>query len=211
MANLGKIARLTADLRNEVCLRLYNGETSATILPWLNAQPEVAKVLTAHFDGAPITPQNLSEWKSGEYAKWIARREKVQNLKELSTYAAKLAAQSGNLASGGAAIIAGKVLEAIDEIEIDGANPETLSALVSAVSRLQAGEVSAQKLLNDKKRLEHDSVRLELEKEKFQRDTVELFITWAADERAKSIALSAEPQDVKMDKLLKLMYGDVAE
>ena len=43
----GKIARLPHGVREEVNLRLVNGETSTTILPWLNGLPEVQVVLQA--------------------------------------------------------------------------------------------------------------------------------------------------------------------
>jgi hypothetical protein len=211
MANLGKISRLPAEIRNEVCLRLHNGETSATILPWINALPETAHIVAEYFDGMPITPQNLSEWKSGEFNKWLSRREKISNLKELSRFAAKLSESGGNLASGSAAIIAGKILEIIDELNIDTSDPEKLAQLARAITSLQSGELAAQKLRNENIKLKHDADRLKIEKQKFRRETAELFIKWAADERAKEIALSGEEKSVKMDKLLKLMYGDVAE
>lgn len=44
----------------------------------------------------------------------------------------------------------------------------------------------------------------------FRADTVELFIKWVDDEQAKQIALSSEDKNVKMEKLLELMYGDAA-
>ena len=210
MANFGKISRLPAELRNEICVRLYNGETSATILPWLNARPEAVKLVSEQFDGSPITPQNLSEWKGGEYAKWLSRREKIQNLKELSMWAADVSRRGVNLAGGSAAIIAGKILEIADDLQISVDEPEKLAALTRAVAQLQNGELAAQKLRNENVRLKHAAEKLELERQKFRRDTVELFIKWVADEQAKQIALSSEDKNVKMEKLLELMYGDAA-
>ena len=210
MANFGKIARLPAELRNEICVRLHNGETSATILPWLNARPEAVKLVSEQFDGSPITPQNLSEWKGGEYAKWLSRREKIQNLKELSMWAADVSRRGVNLAGGSAAIIAGKILEIADDLQISVDEPEKLAALTRAVAQLQNGELAAQKLRNENVRLKHAAEKLELERQKFRRDTVELFIKWVADEQAKQIALSSEDKNVKMEKLLELMYGDAA-
>lgn len=211
MANFGKISRLPADLRNEVCVRLHNGETSATILPWLNSQPDVIKVITEQFEGSPITPQNISEWRNGEYLKWQSKREKLQDLKELSLWASKVASQGVNLASGSATIIAGKILEIADDLDISVHEPEKLAALTRAVAQLQSGELAAQKLRNENIKLKHDADRLKIEKEKFKRETVSLFIEWVADERAKEIALSGEEKSVKMDKLLELMYGDVVK
>ncbi len=210
MANFGKISRLPAELRNEICVRLHNGETSATILPWLNARPEAVKLVSEQFDGSPITPQNLSEWKGGEYAKWLSRREKIQNLKELSMWAADVSRRGVNLAGGSAAIIAGKILEIADDLQISVDEPEKLAALTRAVAQLQNGELAAQKLRNENVRLKHAAEKLELERQKFRRDTVELFIKWVADEQAKQIALSSEDKNVKMEKLLELMYGDAA-
>lgn len=211
MANFGKIARLPAELRNEICVRLHNGETSATILPWLNARPEAVRLVSEQFDGSPITPQNLSEWKGGEYAKWLSRREKIQNLKELSMWAADVSRRGVNLAGGSAAIIAGKILEIADDLQISVDEPEKLAALTRAVAQLQNGELAAQKLRNENVRLKHAAEKLELERQKFRRDTVELFIRWVADEQAKQIALSSEDKNVKMEKLLELMYGDAAK
>ncbi len=211
MANFGKISRLPAELRNEICVRLHNGETSATILPWLNARPEAVKLVSEQFDGSPITPQNLSEWKGGEYAKWLSRREKIQNLKELSMWAADVSRRGVNLAGGSAAIIAGKILEIADDLQISVDEPEKLAALTRAVAQLQNGELAAQKLRNENVRLKHAAEKLELERQKFRRDTVELFIKWVADEQAKQIALSSEDKNVKMEKLLELMYGDAAK
>ena len=211
MANIGKISRLPAELLNKVCIKLYNGETSASILPWLNSQPEAVKVISEQFEGIAITPQNLSEWKSGEYNRWLARREKIQNLKELSTWASKAAEQGVNLASGSAAIIAGKVLEIIDDLEISIDEPEKIEQLTRSITKLQQGELAVAKLRNEHTKLKHDKERLRIEREKFQRDTVELFIKWVADEHAKEIALSNENKSIKMEKLLELMYGDLVK
>ena len=211
MANFGKISRLPAELRNEVCVRLHNGETSATILPWLNSQAEAVKIISEQFEGVAITPQNLSEWKNGEYKKWLARREKIQNLKELSLWASKVSAQGVNLASGSAAIIAGKILEIADDMEISVEDPDKLAILTRAVAQLQNGELAAQKLRNENIKLKHDADRLKIEKQKFQRETCKMFIKWANDERAKEIALSGETESIKMDKLLELMYGDIVK
>ena len=143
MANFGKISRLPAELRNEICVRLHNGETSATILPWLNARPEAVRLVSEQFDGSPITPQNLSEWKGGEYAKWLSRREKIQNLKELSMWAADVSRRGVNLAGGSAAIIAGKILEIADDLQISVDEPEKLAALTRAVAQLQNSNSNA--------------------------------------------------------------------
>jgi hypothetical protein len=41
MSRNGKIAHLPGNVRDELNQRLENGEEGATLLPWLNALPEV--------------------------------------------------------------------------------------------------------------------------------------------------------------------------
>jgi hypothetical protein len=36
--------------------------------------PEVQAILSQHFDGRPIKPQNLYEWKQGGYAVWLHQK-----------------------------------------------------------------------------------------------------------------------------------------
>ena len=70
-ALLGKIARLPADIRDEVSLRLYNGRTYPDILAWLNELPPVKEILAARFDAAPVNTQNLSNWRATGFLRWL--------------------------------------------------------------------------------------------------------------------------------------------
>lgn len=74
-ARNGKIARLPAAVREELNLRLEQSEESPDLLQWLNALPEVQEILTQHFDGVPISPQNLSQWRLGGFQEWLLRRQ----------------------------------------------------------------------------------------------------------------------------------------
>jgi hypothetical protein len=42
---------------------------------WLNSCGPVRETLAAHFDGRPITEQNLSEWKQGGFKDWQNHQE----------------------------------------------------------------------------------------------------------------------------------------
>lgn len=68
----GKIARLSAKLREDVCRRLHDGATGPAICDWLNALPEVKTMLASLFDGEPVNPQNVSAWRNGGFRKWQA-------------------------------------------------------------------------------------------------------------------------------------------
>jgi hypothetical protein len=85
MRRTGKIARLPAAVREEINRRLDDGQKSKTILPWLNALPEVKAVVDAEFGGNFITKHNLSEWNTGGYAAWAEKqrlRESVDSFLE---------------------------------------------------------------------------------------------------------------------------------
>jgi len=78
----GKIAKLPVDVRVELHGRMENGEDGAVLLEWLNGLPEVQESLKAHFGGAPVSKQNLSEWRQGGFREWQIRRELIGQASE---------------------------------------------------------------------------------------------------------------------------------
>jgi type II secretory pathway component PulJ len=84
MSRHGKIAHLPGNVRAELNQRMDNGEEGTTLLPWLNALPEVQKSLKEHFDGVPISKQNLSEWHQGGFREWQVRDELIVQARQLS-------------------------------------------------------------------------------------------------------------------------------
>jgi hypothetical protein len=84
MTRHGKIARLPEPVREELNARLEKGEEGAPLLRWLNARPEVKEGLKEQFDGAPITKQNLSEWRLGGWREWQMREDLIAEASRLS-------------------------------------------------------------------------------------------------------------------------------
>jgi hypothetical protein len=78
MSRNGKIARLPGTIRDELNQRLENGEEAPPLLAWLNGLPEVQRSLKDHFDGAPVSKQNLSEWRQGGFREWQIREELIE-------------------------------------------------------------------------------------------------------------------------------------
>ena len=74
----GKIARLPWAIRDQLNQRLADGQPASQILPWLHSLPEVRQILKDQFKGCPITPQNLSHWKSGGYVDWVHHQDARQ-------------------------------------------------------------------------------------------------------------------------------------
>src|SRR5690349_6814976 len=79
----GKIARLPHSLREQLNQRLLDGQTSKTILPWLNHLPEVKTLLAAEFASQPINRQNLCAWKKGGFRDWLIRRDSLEFIQNL--------------------------------------------------------------------------------------------------------------------------------
>jgi hypothetical protein len=156
MARTGKIARLPHDLREEVCRRLLDNQTSAQLLPWLNAQAAAVALWEHEFEGQPANAENLSQWRHGGFREWKERRERVENLKTLSAFAHELTLSGGHVADGAAAVISGQILEALEQagnLVATGGSDDAekdpnagLVAMARAVSTLQAGALSKRKL-----------------------------------------------------------------
>jgi hypothetical protein len=75
----GKIARLPGNIREELNIRLDDGQEADEILTWLNALPEVREILANQFEGSPISPQNLSAWRHGGFQEWLFQTRFIES------------------------------------------------------------------------------------------------------------------------------------
>jgi len=58
------------------------------------------------------------------------------------------------------------------------------------------------------KQIAQKDQQLALDEKKFQRDTCELFVTWAQDQRARQIVEGPESNDAKTEQLGQLIFGE---
>jgi hypothetical protein len=87
----GKIARLPFAIREELNHRLIENEPARSIAGWLNAHSTVRLFIDRLFEGRPITEQNISEWRKGGYEEWLAQRDVLSNVCDLTEKAARTA------------------------------------------------------------------------------------------------------------------------
>jgi hypothetical protein len=92
----GKIARLPREVRDELNRRLDNGEDGPSLLAWLNGRPGTLQVMQDHFGGAPVTKQNLSEWRQGGWLDWQRQQEALILADRLLEGAADLEQRAGD-------------------------------------------------------------------------------------------------------------------
>lgn len=154
----GKIARLAAPIREQLNTRLNNGESGPKLVAWLNALPETRELLQAEYEGRPISEQNLSEWRNGGYAEWLARRE-------MSQQAAAFAAQAATLAP--AAITTDALFQnliALYAVAMQSWSPAEMNPAHAFIDSLKP-------LLKDVlaiRKSEQNALRLALEREKLE-------------------------------------------
>jgi hypothetical protein len=90
MSRNGKIAHLTRELRHQINQRLEDGQEADAILAWLNGMEGVQQMLEENFAGAPISAQNLSEWRQGGFREWSLRRAIIEQAASASELAEDL-------------------------------------------------------------------------------------------------------------------------
>lgn len=213
----GKIARLPHVLREEVNRRLMDGETSRKILPWLNATAEAAAIWERDFEGVPASAQNLSEWKLGGWKEWRERKDRVENLKTLSSFAHDLTRAGGSIADGAASILSGQILEALEQagnLCVTGGSDDAekdpndgLAKMAGAIASLQKATTARGKLELDKKRVRQKDDQLALDREKFETQSVKKFLEFARSPDAQAVLDSGKPKDAILADLRVLMFG----
>ncbi len=129
MKRTGKIARLPHHLRDQLNQRLHNGEPGVDLIKWLNALPEVQALLAEHFNGVPISPQNLSEWNNGGFLDWLTTQELLEDAREFAANTAELPGfTDGHLADCLAHAITARYAVLLGKMPLEGAlNPDLLA------------------------------------------------------------------------------------
>ncbi|MGD1085877.1 MAG: hypothetical protein ABSA47_14165 [Verrucomicrobiota bacterium] len=90
----GKISRLPHHIREQVHIRLRDGQRGRQIVSWLNSLAEARQEVALSFGGHPISERNLSEWKQRAHPAWLLQQETLAE-------AARFMAQSCQLAQAG--------------------------------------------------------------------------------------------------------------
>jgi hypothetical protein len=90
MSRIGKIARLPAPLREQINVRLQNGENGRDIIAWLNSNDEVNALLAGEFGGHEINDENLSQWKQHGYHDWEILQATLAETQRIASEGAEL-------------------------------------------------------------------------------------------------------------------------
>lgn len=203
----GKIGALPHTLREQVNLRLLDGQVDSEILPWLNALPETKKRMKERFKGEPISPQNLSAWRTGPYQEWLQERQEIAATKELARFSADLAeAAGGRMSAGAKALATGRIMARLQGMG-DETDLEALIETIKAVKDLHKADVDGVKVDLEKTKVQQAERQLVLAEDKFRRETAELILKHLKDEQVRAIAEGKGTKEVKMDQLIMHIWG----
>jgi hypothetical protein len=156
MTRLGKIARLPRKLREELNVRLQNGEVGTELVEWLNGLEAAQKVLKARFEGRPISEQNLSEWKQGGYEDWGRHQENCAYAAMLMEMSSDLEEEAGEkrLEERLVAPLAMGLARLLREAEEMPAGPERHKMILEVARQLS--QLRRDSLLAERVRIERD-------------------------------------------------------
>ena len=202
-----KIGRLPFAIRNELNERIRDGVGGSEILAWLNADKETRKILR-ELKAGEINAQNLTDWRSSGYRDWLEDQGQADRIRRLAEISQTLASAAGGNAAGVCCNIAtAKIMDALES-----ADEEQGADLAKALVQLRAGENAAQKVALAEEKNAIQKEQLELSRAKFERDTARLFVKWAQNKDALSIATDRKlGGDEKTERLGRLMFGDLWE
>jgi len=201
-ARKGKIARLPHAIRHEVNARLHDGIPGPDILTWLNDLPEVRTILSAQFNGEPVKPQNLSDWRQGGYQDWLRESEQYEQARQTTDHAQYICNSLGLDPSDAlSVIITGHLVKLLSgEATLDDLSK--LGPLFNAVTNVK-------KVGLDQRKVEQAAADLDLRQKKFQRDTAQLFLKWYKDKRAADVIDNpGMSTDEKTEVLGQIMFGE---
>lgn len=202
-----KIGRLPFAVRNELNERIRDGEGGPAILAWLNAGKATRRVLR-ELKAGEINAQNLTDWRSGGYADWLADQERADRIRRLAEISSTIASAAGGNAAGvGCNIAAAKIMDILEE-----SDPEKVADLAKALVQLHSSENADKKVALAEEKNALAKEQLSLSRAKFERDTARLFVKWAQNRDAVALATDRGlGADEKTERLGRLMFGDLWE
>jgi len=143
MMRNGKVALLPVEIREELNERLLAGEAGPSLLEWLNGLRVVRRVLKAHFGGADITLQNLSEWRQGGHVDWLETKDLEEKVATVRTRASDLDGVTP-VSEGVAAVLAAELARMtvvrLREAPDTEAKWERLERLLKQLNQLRRGD-----------------------------------------------------------------------
>lgn len=181
------LTRLSFELREELCHRLRDRQSWKQLNAWLNP--------LCH---GPYKAQNFSQFKQSKrhYVAWLSEQRKLDERRDRADSLRR------ELAADGFSTVDHAMLSLVDSLADPDINPVKATSALAALKSAHTAGVRAE-LEKERVKLAKESANLN--REKFQFQVAGQFLSWYADERARSIADSASSNTDKIQKLVTLM------
>lgn len=235
----GKIHRLSFETRLEVRNRLLNNRKQSETLEWLHSLPETGPMLEELFDGKPITPQNLSDYKSSrEYQTWLLRQERIADIRTVSQFARDLGEVTvhGQSSSASVDLAGGHILARLESLISCQADDDELKPVLDAIHRLRLREIQGgtlnlkrqeredrkeakaaeleekrlQRLLREKE-LEEKARERQDRRDKFELEAAGKLLELARSQEVQAVITGPLDQTSKIQQLRRFMYPQLVE
>lgn len=209
MPRNGKIARLPRAVREELNRRMDDGEQGEPLLRWLNELPATQKVVAAHFEGAAVNKQNLSDWRLGGFVEWQARQELTEDSLDLGGDVEDLAAaRSGahkNLTENLATVVGLRYARLVmdwkgEPDEAFEKKAKALRGMVRDVTELRRSDLRAAKQALDEKWRDHQRV-------KDAGEVLEIFDRWNQIDEVREIYGQSWPSEEERLRAVRRKYN----
>lgn len=195
-ARRSKIARLPWELRSRVCEMIADGRPAREVCGLVNSTDALSSRGLA-----PLTEQNVSEWRAGGQKDWEKNRAAASRLARLNEEALHLVeASGGDPAAVGSRILAGRISTMLEALGAEESVP-----LAKALASLRQAETAAARIELEKRRADHADEALALEREKFRWQAASAALKLFEQKRAAEIAAGPGTNDEKIRALLAFM------
>jgi len=202
----GKIASLPPEMRDQVNLRLLDGEELRSLVRWLNAEPGARRMLAEKFGGELVSIQNLSDWKKHGHREWLLRREALEDARAIREQAGELQeATGGALADHMAEVLMARLLRAFRAWDGSLQSRSGKELMMLRGMCREAGEM---------RRASHSAARLQLEREHLElerRNQSEFmkaeFDKWLATPEARERMMQAQKKARWKHDRLRQVFG----
>lgn len=191
----GKIAHLPRRLRDRINQALYNRTTAKYLVTSLNQMPEVKAVLAQYFDGRPLIPHNIYEWKHGGYRDWLHRRQILEQQRELAADARDLAGTAEDMADSLFGMLTLDYAQLL--MNRDKETPEAFEKKRKALGDLAQDVVRLRRCHLNARRVEVQEARLERDNDHTDEQLLFKFAEWSANPEVRRACILAPMEKMR--------------
>lgn len=204
-----KIDRLPMQIRDQIGAWMRDGKTDSEILPLVNSREDIrAHLAKMNYGGRPdrptvpeISAANISDWRNTSFVQWQKDQDNAEQLGRLAETSYRMAAAAGeDPTSGACALLAGRILQALESADND-----QLAVLVESLVALRGSDLKKMRVVIANKSLDQREKQLALARDRFNLTVAQNMLKVWSDSRAMEILNQPGTNEEKVGRLLDCM------